>query len=217
MKYIVFEDQDTPYNSIIMTCRNDLPTTKASGDSIKAGYGHYEIHESGGLVFENLSLVKHFFQGARDVFGAGYSTAFSPSYEEKQERYALTHWIHRQLNKRSIVYAMNQEDEGALNSDQHHDNPDYYAFVKFLDYLEIEDKCEYKNQLRLVEETRIMFEESDRKFLEGMMRDRAEELNMDIEDYKKLSNDEQKRLKKEYDDAKAEAYYQQQKKEENIK
>ena len=171
MRYIVFESMGQYYDSIVMVCDKDLKTVPASG--LKAGFGNFTIHEeSGGFVFESLPLLRHFFQGARDVFGEGYSTAFNPSYEEKQERYELTHWIYDFLRAHKIKREM--EWTGGMNVDMYHKTPDDYTFVCFLRYLNEVDKVEYKRQMEMVEEARKELEEEEKTWKAFYAKRRAE-------------------------------------------
>ena len=169
MRYIVFENNSTYYDSIVMVCNKDLKTVKPE-PSIKSGYGGYTVHEaSGGYVFESLPLLRHFFQGARDVFGEGYSVYGSPTYEEKQEKHSLTYWIWNFLRAKKIKKEMIRF--GGMNADMYLEAPDDYTFVMFLDYLEEVDKEEYLRQLKLVEEQRIKTIQAEKDWAKGIKKE----------------------------------------------
>ncbi len=150
MSYMIFEDTDVFYNSIIVVCDKDIPVKKAEG--IRAGYGVRGVHESGGLVIDNLDLVRHFFQGVRDVFGSTNSTQC-----DEYERATITQFIWNHISRKKII--KETELYGGMNADQHHgvagvDEVLNSCFSDFLDYLEANDEEEYKRQLKLVDEAR---------------------------------------------------------------
>jgi hypothetical protein len=173
MKYIVFADDRCYYNSIIRVCDKDLPTIKAHG--LMSGYGMLGIHEaSGGYVFEGIEMLRHFFQGARDVFGQCNSTFGSPTYEEKESRMNMTAFMYSFCIAKKI-----KEQEkmvGGMNADQHHEDPENPCYTEFLDYLQTEEPEEYKRQIEFVEEGRIRQEEDEKYWKDFYKKKREDKL-----------------------------------------
>ena len=136
MKYIVFENTENYENSIVLIVDKNIQTIENPDNNIKAGYGNYKIHEpSGGLVFDNLRLLRHFFEGARDVFGEGDSCFGSPSYDEKMKRKTITCFMYEFLTASYIKIVT--ELEGGLNVSLYDDTDDqdceaYQSYLKYL-------------------------------------------------------------------------------------
>ena len=173
MRYIIFADRGCYYNSIIRVCDKDLPTIKATG--LVSGYGGFRIHEaSGGYVFEGLDMLRHFFQGARDIFGCTQSTFGSQTFQEKEDSMNHTNFMYNFC----VAHKIKKEEEmvGGMNADIHHEDPDRECYREFLDYLETEEKVEYKRQLKFIEEARIYLAKEEENWKIFHQRRRAEKL-----------------------------------------
>tara|TARA_R100001129_G_scaffold114583_1_gene79158 strand:- start:643 stop:1503 length:861 start_codon:yes stop_codon:yes gene_type:complete len=136
MKYIVFENTENYEDSIVLIADKNIKTIENPDNNIKAGYGNYKIHEpSGGLVFDNLRLLRHFFEGARDVFGEGDSCYGSPTDDEKMKRKTMTCFIYEFLTASHIKREM--ELEGGLNVGLYYieDDQDSETYNSYLDYI----------------------------------------------------------------------------------
>ena len=136
MKYIVFENTENYEDSIVLIADKNIKTIENPDNNIKAGYGNYKIHEpSGGLVFDNLRLLRHFFEGARDVFGEGDSCYGSPTDDEKMKRKTMTCFIYEFLTASHIKKEM--ELEGGLNVGLYYieDDQDSETYNSYLDYI----------------------------------------------------------------------------------
>ena len=141
MKYIVFENTENYEDSIVLIADKNIKTIENPDNNIKAGYGNYKIHEpSGGLVFDNLRLLRHFFEGARDVFGEGDSCYGSPTDDEKMKRKTMTCFIYEFLTASHIKREM--ELEGGLNVGLYYieDDQDSETYNSYLDYINFIEK-----------------------------------------------------------------------------
>tara|TARA_Y100001973_G_C5209214_1_gene344239 strand:- start:20278 stop:20766 length:489 start_codon:yes stop_codon:yes gene_type:complete len=124
MKYIVFE-ADPIYDSIILavphSTKGDKPNEEQHGNMnggfllMEAGYGNFEVHKSGGLIFKSLESIRYWLGCKRDLTYVGSSVTC-----EIEERRNITWLMHSDLKKYMIK--INQQMYGGYNLDQYYYN-----------------------------------------------------------------------------------------------
>lgn len=138
MKYILFKNGHCIYDSIIMTAENDIKTEKIDSslgsEPEHYGFGSPRVHlATEGLVFDNLKLLKHYFQGAVNF------TEPPSNSDESEFRRNLRYFYRNMLSLRSIKYAMKME--GAYNLDLYNHECGYesdtYCYQNYLLYKQI--------------------------------------------------------------------------------
>lgn len=137
MKYILFKNTHCLYDSIIMTFPKDIKTDKLEpsdfGDAEDYGFGNATIHTpTDGLVFDNLELLKHYFQGAVNF-------TEPPSNSDGSEFRRNLRYFKNMLSLRSIKLGM--MTEGAYNLGLYNHDYGYefdtYCYQNYLLYKQI--------------------------------------------------------------------------------
>ena len=116
MKYILFRAEiecgdALIYDSIILTAPNNIEGSREDAVEeygAESGYGHFKIHKSGGLIFDNLELLKQYTR-AMWMFSAIDST------EEQEVVRNTANWVREDLKMGWIKFQMDYC--GGLNVD----------------------------------------------------------------------------------------------------
>ena len=129
MRYILFKNEDCVMDSIVAVAPKSLETHEAD-ISIENGFGNPTEHDSGGLVFESLELLKHYFYGQAH-FAIEATEASADTYKERQKEIkwfmnSLKAW---EIKKECDEYGAFQLDYNIRNN----------AWYQFNDYMEDND------------------------------------------------------------------------------
>jgi len=128
MKYIVFKNSDRIIDSIITIVPKSIKT-EATEDSFESGFGNYRKHKSGGLVFDNLELLKQWF-GAMQYF------SYQPISNDE-----LSYFIKTELKAINIKWHMRSHQ--AYNLDLYQVDWDYsykhHTYKMFREFCKIEN------------------------------------------------------------------------------
>ena len=105
MRYIVFKNPERVIDSIIAIVPKSVKTEKPKSTDYSISYGNPTEHKSGGLVFENLELLKHWFEGQQ-----WFSTRSNTDNKDNIEEIA---YFRNDLKSRELKFFI--RENGAFN------------------------------------------------------------------------------------------------------